>query len=103
MSTTRLTRMTRFTHLTPLTRLTRSMLQSAAFPTMYPMSTTPPESIEKKIEVFLAQLGVPGFIVFGWKDADSDFKVVSSFKDIPPHAAIKGLSWALHDFVNKTL
>lgn len=61
------------------------------------------EVIQKKCEEFLAQLGVPGFIVFGWKKSNDEFSVVSSYKETPPHAAIKGLSWALNDFINKSL
>ncbi len=67
----------------------------------FPMSNN--TEIEKKIEQFLSQLGVPGFVVFGWNGTGDEFQIVSSFKDIPPNAAIKGLSWALHDFINKTL
>ncbi len=59
--------------------------------------------IQKKIEAFLAELGVPSFIVFGWKKTDSEFGVVSSHHQIPPKAAIKGMSWALNDFINKSL
>lgn len=65
--------------------------------------------IQKRIEDFLAELGVPSFIVFGWKkdpstsSGQAEFGVVSSYHDIPPNAAIKGMSWALSDFVGKTL
>lgn len=65
--------------------------------------------IQKRIEAFLAELNVPSFIIFGWKkDApkhagQAEFAVVSSYHEIPPNAAIKGMSWALADFVGKTL
>lgn len=61
------------------------------------------DSIQKKCEAFLAELGIPGFIVFGWKKTDSEFGIVSSYKDVPANAAIKGLSWVLNDFISKTL
>lgn len=68
-----------------------------------PMSN---EEIQKKCEAFLQELGVPGFIVFGWqRTADpagqAQFGVVSSFHEMPVNAALKGLSWAMHDFTNK--
>ncbi len=61
------------------------------------------DAIQKKCEQFLRDLGAPGFIVFGWKKSADEFSVVSSYHEIPPNAAIKGLSWALHDFIGKTL
>lgn len=67
---------------------------------------TPPldnDDIQQKCQEFLQQLGVPGFIVFGWQKDDDQFGVVSSFHDIPVNAAVKGLSWALHDFTSKSL
>ena len=59
--------------------------------------------VQQKIEAFLASLGVPGFIVFGWKKTDTEYGFVSSAREIPPAAAVKGLTWALNDFVQKTL
>lgn len=59
--------------------------------------------VQKKIEAFLASLGAPGFIVFGWKKSEQEFGFVSSAHEMPPAAAIKGLTWALNDFVQKTL
>ncbi|MCB9808757.1 hypothetical protein H6770_05925 [Candidatus Peribacteria bacterium] len=59
--------------------------------------------VQKKVEAFLQELGVPSFIVFGWKKNDKEFGVVSSHHEIPPNAAIKGMSWALNDFINKSL
>jgi hypothetical protein len=64
--------------------------------------------IQKKCEAFLKSLGVPGFLVFGWKKSPSanseqaEFGVVSSYHQMPKDAAIKGMTWALHDFVNKS-
>jgi hypothetical protein len=62
--------------------------------------------IQKRCEAFLQELGVPGFIVFGWqKDAPADgqkqFGVVSSFHEMPVNAALKGLSWAINDFTSR--
>lgn len=61
------------------------------------------EEVQKKVEAFLQELGVPSFVVFGWKKTDSEFGVVSSHHEIPPKAAIKGMSWALNDFIAKSL
>ena len=65
------------------------------------------DEIQRKCEAFLKELGVPGFIVFGWqKEAKPDsnqtqFGIVSSFHEMPVNAALKGLSWAMHDFTNR--
>ena len=61
------------------------------------------EEVQKKVEAFLKELDVPSFVVFGWKKTESEFGVVSSHHEIPPNAAIKGMSWALNDFINKSL
>lgn len=61
------------------------------------------EEVQQKVEAFLKELGVPSFIVFGWKKSEKEFGVVSSHHEIPPNAAIKGMSWALNDFINKSL
>jgi hypothetical protein len=61
------------------------------------------QEIQKKVEGFLKELGVPSFIVFGWKKGEKEFGVVSSYNKMPPNALIKGMSWALHDFINKSL
>lgn len=61
------------------------------------------DMIQKKCEEFLAQLGVPGFIIFGWQKKNDEFGVVSSYRNMPANAAIKGVSWALNDFINKSL
>lgn len=61
------------------------------------------QDIQLKCEAFLRELGVPGFIVFGWQKDDQAFGVVSSFHEMPVNAAVKGMSWALHDFVSKSL
>lgn len=64
--------------------------------------------IQKRCEAFLKELGVPGFVIFGWKKTPStssgqaQFGVVSSYNQMPKDAAIKGMTWALHDFVNRT-
>ncbi|MDD5026391.1 MAG: hypothetical protein PHH13_03370 [Candidatus Peribacteraceae bacterium] len=76
------------------------------------------QAIQKKVEAFLKELNVPAFIVFGWKKGDSvklattngqqpsaqaEFGLVSSFYQVPTNAAVKGLSWALNDFINRAL
>ncbi len=61
------------------------------------------DDIQKKCEEFLASLNIPGFIIFGWKKDDDSFGVVQSYKDVPVNAAIKGISWALNDFIARTL
>lgn len=61
------------------------------------------QDIQRKCEAFLKDLGVPGFIVFGWQRDGEKFSVVSSFNRMPVNAAVKGMSWALNDFVNKSL
>jgi hypothetical protein len=61
------------------------------------------EEIQQKCDEFLRVLGVPGFIVFGWKKNEEEFGLVSSYHEVPVNAAIKGLAWALTDFINKTL
>ncbi|MCF7844968.1 MAG: hypothetical protein K9M03_04035 [Kiritimatiellales bacterium] len=67
------------------------------------------QDIQKKIESFLEDLGVPSFIVFGWQKDDGkspeqkQFGVVSSYHKVPTNVAIKGMSWALNDFISKSL
>jgi len=61
------------------------------------------KEIEKKMEAFLKDLGVPSFIVFGWKKNEKEFGIVSSQHKMPPNVAIKGMSWALNDFIHKSL
>lgn len=68
------------------------------------------KEIQQKVEAFLQSLGIPSFIVFGWKKgADPNVKgkeqfgLISSFHKMPTNAAVKGMSWALNDFVSRTL
>jgi hypothetical protein len=61
------------------------------------------DQIQSKCEQFLKELGVPGFIVFGWQKDDAQFGVVSSFFQMPVNAAVKGMTWALNDFTSKSL
>ncbi len=61
------------------------------------------EAIQKKCEGFLQELGIAGFIVFGWQKNDEQFGVVSSFHEMPVNAAVKGMTWALNDFASKSL
>jgi hypothetical protein len=59
--------------------------------------------IQKKVEEFLKALGIPGFIVFGYKKDDQNFQIVSSYNKMPKIAAVKGLSKVLHEFVEREL
>lgn len=59
--------------------------------------------IQQKCEALLRELNVPSFVVFGWRKNDTEFGVVSSYHDMPANAAVKGMSWALHDYINRTL
>ena len=74
------------------------------------MSSINNDQIQEKCEQFLRELGHAGFIIFGWqKDAvdvaegQVEFGVVSSFHQMPVPAAVKGMTWALNDFVSKSL
>jgi len=72
---------------------------------MQPMDN---DAIQAKCEQFLHELGIPGFIVFGWQkeataENQTEFGVVSSFHEMPVNAAVKGMTWALSDFVSKSL
>lgn len=65
--------------------------------------------VQRKCEAFLQSLGVPGFIIFGWKKGEvpegkqAEYGIVSSYHQIPKEAAIKGMTWALQDFVKRSL
>lgn len=59
--------------------------------------------VEKKCQEFLENLGVPGFIVFGWQKSDEQYGFVYANKDAPPPVTLKGLLWAAHDFAQKKL
>ncbi len=59
------------------------------------------EDIQAKVEKFLHGLGVPGFIVFGYKKSDNKFQIVSSYNQMPKIAAIKGLSKVLNEFIER--
>ncbi|MBI1812307.1 hypothetical protein HY285_00450 [Candidatus Peregrinibacteria bacterium] len=61
------------------------------------------DDIQKRLDDFLAELGIPGFVIFGWKKSEDEFGVASSYRDVPAPAAIKGVSWALNDLINKTM
>lgn len=61
------------------------------------------QQIQKRCAALLEELGVPGFIVFGWKKENDEFGVVYSFRKSPPNAVVKGLSWALNDITQKKL
>lgn len=59
--------------------------------------------IQKQCSEFLQRLGVPGFVVFGWEKKDGQYGVVYSSQKMPPNVAVKGMTWALHDFASKKL
>lgn len=59
--------------------------------------------MEKKCQQLLKELGVPGFIVFGWEKTPGEFGVVSSYNDVPPPVVVKGIAWALHHVADKAL
>jgi hypothetical protein len=66
------------------------------------------KKIQQQVEQFLQGMGTPGFIIFGYIEPNADEKnprcsIVSSFKDMPANAAIKGISKVLSDFSNKAL
>lgn len=66
------------------------------------------KAIQKQVEDFLASMGTPGFIVFGYIEPGQNTEkprcsIVSSFKDMPANAAVKGLSKVLSDFSNQAL
>ena len=58
------------------------------------------QDIQKKCEEFLKSLGIPGFIVFGWKKAESEFGLVYSTSECPPQVVVKGLAGVMHEFSN---
>jgi hypothetical protein len=61
------------------------------------------ENIQQQCNDLLENLGVPGFVVFGFQKPDDQFGIVYSSKKVPPNVVVKGLSWALHDFAKKKL
>lgn len=69
----------------------------------FPLSLMEHSEIQAKCEQFLKELNVSSFIVFGWKKNEEEFGVVSSFHEMPSHAAIKAMSWALNDYITRSL
>ncbi|MFH0851346.1 MAG: hypothetical protein V1876_01210 [Candidatus Peregrinibacteria bacterium] len=59
------------------------------------------QELQKRVEAFLAELNIPSFIVFGFQKDEKEFGFIASYRQMPSSVAIKGLTWALHDFVNK--
>lgn len=59
--------------------------------------------VQKKVEAFLKELGIPGFIVFGYKKEDDKYQIVSSYNEMPKNAAIKGMSTVLHELIKHSL
>ena len=76
--------------------------------TTFPHTNMDNAEVQKKCEDFLRSLGVPGFIIFGWKKGaaekgqQAEYGVVSSYHQVPKEAAIKGMTWALADFVKRS-
>ncbi len=61
------------------------------------MSAHNSEQVKKQCQDFLDTLGVPGFIILGWKQPDNTFEVVQSMKEMNPVAYTKGVVWALNE------
>lgn len=59
--------------------------------------------IQQKVEAFLKELGVPGFIVFGFMKEETQFEIISSYNQMPTNAAVKGLAKVLHEFTDRAL
>lgn len=59
------------------------------------------DEMKKKCEKLLQELGLKSFIIFGFEKGDGQYGVVSSYHKMPKGAAIKGMAWALNDFVQK--
>ena len=59
--------------------------------------------IQKQVEAFLKSLGMPGFIIFGYRTDDNEFAIVSSYNEMPTNAAIKGLSRVLNEFIERVI
>lgn len=57
--------------------------------------------IQKKCTAFLQELGVPGFIVFGWQKTKVEFGFVYSRHNMPADVAIRGMAWAIQDLSGK--
>ena len=69
----------------------------------FPLRLMEQEEIQSRINAFLKDLGIPSFIVFGWKKDEKDFGIIWSQHQVPPKVAIKGLSWALNDVISKQI
>jgi len=61
------------------------------------------EDIQKKVEAFLQQLGVPGFITFCWKEDGEKFGLVHAQREMPTNLLIKAMSGLLNQIINQTL
>lgn len=69
----------------------------------YPFAYMEQSDVQKKVEAFLKDLGIPGFIVFGYMKDNDKYEIVSSYNEMPTNAAIKGLSTVLSELANRTL
>jgi len=61
------------------------------------------KEISAKCAAFLRELGVSGFIVFGWEKQDGKYGFVYSNHKTPPNVALKGMLWAANDIAQKQL
>lgn len=59
------------------------------------------DDMKKKCEALLQELGLKSFIIFGFEKGDGQYGVVSSYHKMPKGAAVKGMTWAMNDFVQK--
>lgn len=59
--------------------------------------------VQRRVEAFLKDLGIPGFIVFGYQKGGDQYEIVSSYNEMPKNAAIKGMSTVLHELIKHAL
>ena len=61
------------------------------------------DAVQKKVEMFLKELGVPGFITFCWKEDEQKFGLVHAQNQMPTNLLIKAMSGLLNQIINQTL
>ncbi|PIP65343.1 hypothetical protein COU77_02970 [Candidatus Peregrinibacteria bacterium CG10_big_fil_rev_8_21_14_0_10_49_16] len=59
--------------------------------------------IQKQCQKFLEDLGIPGFIVFGWQKSEKQYGFTYVNHKTPPAVTLKGMLWAAKDFAEKKL
>ena len=59
--------------------------------------------LQTRVEQFLQELGMPGFIVFGYMQEEGKCEIVSSYNEMPINVAIKGLSDVVNQLISRTL